>query len=177
MARHYYKARKINYRKIVKTFALCLVISGTILFLYIFFPLISWQIYFAPTFASSKITSPIPSYQMINPANIGGLLSNASSSLSIDYTDAANWYPGIEETADTIVSYSISIPKIKIVDAEVTNKNRDLKRHLVQFNSDTFPGEPGNSVIFGHSTLPQLYNPKDYKTVFANAYKQSKYTT
>jgi sortase A len=28
------------------------------------------------------------------------------------------------------------------------------------------PGEYGNIVIFGHSTLPQLYNPKDYKTIF-----------
>ena len=26
-------------------------------------------------------------------------------------------------------------------------------------------------MIFGHSTLPQLFNAKDYKTIFANAYK------
>ena len=25
-------------------------------------------------------------------------------------------------------------------------------------------------MIFGHSTLPQLFNPKNYKTIFANAY-------
>jgi sortase A len=28
------------------------------------------------------------------------------------------------------------------------------------------PGEFGNVAIFGHSTLPQLYDEKDYKTIF-----------
>jgi LPXTG-site transpeptidase (sortase) family protein len=28
------------------------------------------------------------------------------------------------------------------------------------------PGELGNVVIFGHSTLPQLYQPNDYKSIF-----------
>jgi len=28
------------------------------------------------------------------------------------------------------------------------------------------PGEYGNVAIFGHSTLPQLYDEKDYKTIF-----------
>jgi sortase A len=42
---------------------------------------------------------------------------------------------------------------------------------LVQFNSDSAPPHQGNTVIFGHSTLPQLYDPNDYKTIFANAYK------
>ncbi|MEK7160243.1 MAG: sortase, partial [Patescibacteria group bacterium] len=35
------------------------------------------------------------------------------------------------------------------------------------------PGTQGNAVIFGHSTLPQLYNEKDYKTIFSNLYKLS----
>lgn len=50
----------------------------------------------------------------------------------------------------------------------------DLTKHLVQFNSDSIPPNEGNSVIFGHSTLPQLYDPNNYKTIFANAYKLTK---
>ena len=53
----------------------------------------------------------------------------------------------------------------------MSNKDSDLSTHLVQFNSDTYPPKEGNSVIFGHSTLPQLFDPNNYKTVFANAYK------
>ena len=30
----------------------------------------------------------------------------------------------------------------------------------------SLPGEYGNVVIFGHSTLPQLYNAKNYTTIF-----------
>jgi sortase A len=29
------------------------------------------------------------------------------------------------------------------------------------------PGQYGNAVIFGHSVLPQFFNPKDYKTIFS----------
>ncbi len=32
------------------------------------------------------------------------------------------------------------------------------------------PPDKGTAVIFGHSTLPQLFNPTDYKTIFANAH-------
>jgi len=46
-----------------------------------------------------------------------------------------------------------------------------LSEHLVQYNSDSVPPNPGNTVIFGHSTLPQLYDPENYKTIFANLYK------
>jgi len=42
---------------------------------------------------------------------------------------------------------------------------------LVNYQGTGIPGKNGNAVIFGHSTLPQLFNPKDYKTIFANTYK------
>jgi sortase A len=29
----------------------------------------------------------------------------------------------------------------------------------------------GNTVIFGHSVLPQFYNPKNYLTIFSTLYK------
>jgi len=29
------------------------------------------------------------------------------------------------------------------------------------------PGQYGNTVIFGHSVLPQFFNPKNYKTIFS----------
>jgi len=42
----------------------------------------------------------------------------------------------------------------------------DLAKSLVHYLPQSLPGEYGNVAIFGHSTLPQLYNPKDYKTIF-----------
>ena len=62
--------------------------------------------------------------------------------------------------------YTISIPKINIYDAKVRVGGEVLKKSLVHYQPVTLPGSVGNTVIFGHSTLPQLYNVNDYKTIF-----------
>ena len=171
MAKYYYKRRNRNLKLLAKLSCVGILAIGAIIFSYTFFPLISWQIYFAPTFASQKIDAPIPSDTVINPTSIGSLISNAAANINKDYTNAYNWYPGFKAEKKEYANYTISIPKIEIENAVVTNEDSDLTRHLVQFNSDTMPGNVGNSIIFGHSTLPQLYDPKNYKTIFANAYK------
>ncbi|MBI2621083.1 MAG: sortase [Candidatus Levybacteria bacterium] len=170
MAKYYHKGKRINYKIFLKLASLAVLVLGASLFFYIFFPLISWQVYFAPVFASQKIQTPIPNNLVINPANIGNLIATATNTIGTDYTDARNWYPGIDQ-GQNIATYKISIPKINIEDALVSNSDTDLTKHLVQYNSDTLPGKDGNSVIFGHSTLPQLFDPGNYKTILANAYK------
>ena len=171
MAKYYYKGSEMDYKIIYKLGSLGALVCGAVLFVYTFFPLISWQIYFAPAFASQKIHAPIPNNSVISPGSIGDLIASATNSINTDYTDANNWYPGTIEKNSNIASYKISIPKINIEKALVTNADTDLTKHLVQYNSDTLPGKDGNSVIFGHSTLPQLFDPKNYKTILANAYK------
>lgn len=171
MAKIYHKGRIIKKKKIFKLLSLVIVIAGAIIFSYTFFPLISWQIYFAPVFASQKIQAPIPTHSVINPTNIGSLLANAGNSIGADYTNAYNWYPGTGKVSSQKVSYTMTIPKIKIENAKVSNEDMDLTKHMVQYNYDSAPPNEGNSIIFGHSTLPQLYNPNDYKTILANAYK------
>jgi len=32
------------------------------------------------------------------------------------------------------------------------------------------PGKTGNTVIFGHSVLPQFFTPKNYTTIFSTLY-------
>ena len=65
----------------------------------------------------------------------------------------------------------ISIPKINLIDAKVSAKDTDLTKHLVNYGGTALPPEKGNAVIFGHSTLPQLYDKNDYKTIFSYLYK------
>ncbi|MEK9207821.1 MAG: sortase, partial [Patescibacteria group bacterium] len=154
-----------------KFLSIGVVVLGILLFSYTFFPLISWQIYFAPVFASQKIQAPIPNGNVINSSNIGDLISMAASSVGADYTNAYNWYPGLGHKNNVVANYTISIPKLNIQNAVVTNENSDLTKHLVQFNADSVPPKEGNSIIFGHSTLPQLFDPKNYKTIFATVYK------
>lgn len=37
---------------------------------------------------------------------------------------------------------------------------------LAHLKGTAYPGQRGNSVIFGHSALPYLYNPGDFQTIF-----------
>src|SRR3989344_4281690 len=176
MGKYYYKkADEIVRKKILRLFSLLILFIGVVSSFYIFYPLALWQIYFAPTLASSNIKTPIPKATVVNPSEIGSLISQAGNLLSgVDYTNAQNWFPGFNpRTAGQpkIQYYTISITKLKINNAQVSTRDNNLAIHLVNYQGTALPPESGNAVIFGHSTLPQLFNPNDYKTIFANAYQ------
>lgn len=168
MGKYYYKKNGQNkLKKYLRLLSILLCVIGTSLIFYVLFPFISWQIYFSPVFASQNITSSIPH------ANIIDLAKNLVD--RTDYANPANWFPGFNpgtsQDQNNTPFYTISIPKIKIENASVSTIDIDLEKHLVNYQGTSIPGQNGNAVIFGHSTLPQLFNPKDYKTIFANAYK------
>lgn len=98
-----------------------------------------------------------------------GVFNKFSNNLR-DYTQASLWFPDKPQTANlatlSVKTYNLSIPKLNIKDAKVTVGGEDLTKSLVHYAPTSLPGEYGNVAIFGHSTLPQLYNPKDYKTIF-----------
>ena len=176
MSKYYYKKEdKIFRKKILRLFSLLILFIGIVIVFYIFYPLLSWQIYFAPALASSTILTPIPKSTIVNSSEIGSLISQAGNSLSgVDYTNAKNWFPGFNpETPEQpkIPSYTISIPKLKINSATVSTRDNNLAIHLVNYQNTAIPPDNGTAVIFGHSTLPQLFNPNDYKTIFATAYQ------
>ena len=177
MSRYYIKSKNGNsLKKWLRIFSFLLLISGLMIIGYVFSPFILWQIYFAPVFASQNISSPIPKTTIVNSSTIQGLITNAKNTLSgIDYTDAKNWFPNFapsnQKGKSTTSFYALSIPAIKIENAIVSTIDTDLASHLVNYQGTSVPPENGNALIFGHSTLLQLFNPKDYKTIFANAYK------
>lgn len=174
---YYKKDNKLNNKKVMRLFGFLVLFLGLSAVTYIFLPLLSWQVYFAPTFANQNIASPIPKNGVITQNSVKTLLSYATDSLAgIDYTNANNWFPNYKFQKGEIPKiqfYTISIPKIKIKNAVVSTVDTDLKKHLVNYFGTAIPGAQGNVVIFGHSTLPQLYNEKDYKTIFSNLYKLS----
>jgi sortase A len=167
MAKYYYKKTKqINFKKYLRFLSGSLIVFGILIIIYVLFPAISWQIYFQPAFASPNITLSIPN------ANLVDLAKNSID--TTDYTNAENWFKNFNPNVGTqidISSYFISIPTIKLEKAIVSTIDNDLGKHLVNYQGTGIPGKNGNAVIFGHSTLPQLFNPKDYKTIFANIYK------
>lgn len=173
MARIYLKQHKsfaFNKKLLLKIFGGVSLLAGFLLFMFFFFPLISYQVFLAPVFANSSFETPVPKYLVVNnQGNLGSLVSQGISSLAYDYTDARNWYPKLTASSQKakVDSYLISIPKLKIENAEVSTKDYDLSRHLIQYFGSSIPGEKGTAIIFGHSTLPQLFDPKNYKAIFA----------
>jgi sortase A len=171
MSKYYYKKNKsLNKRKTARFFGLGMAVFGMVNLLYFFFPFLSWHIFFAPVFASQKVVAPVPKSSQVTIDTLGSLFSTTVNSLSgVDYTDAKNWFPNykIVGSPSSVATYTISIPKLGIKNAEVTTQDNDLKRHLVNYAGTAVPPEKGNAVIYGHSTLPQLFNQNDYKTVFA----------
>ena len=174
MGKYYYNKAGKKLKKTARLLSLLIVIMGISIAGYVFFPLISWQIYFAPVFASQDIAVPIPQINLVNSDTIGSLLSQASNNLSgVDYANAQNWFPNfkLQKGKPKIDTYTMSIPKLNIKDAVVSATDNDLSIHLVNLGGTALPPDKGNAVIFGHSTLPQLFDPKNYKTIFANAYE------
>ena len=47
----------------------------------------------------------------------------------------------------------------------------DLEKSLIQYPQTALPGQLGNTVVFGHSVLPQFFNSKNYLTIFSTLYK------
>ncbi|MEK7571059.1 MAG: sortase [Patescibacteria group bacterium] len=170
----YTKGRKRNVRKIMRFSGMVLSLAGVLLGLYMLFPLISWQIYLKPAFAEQSFAAPIPKQTIVTQVDLSSLVQNVQDSLSsIDYSNVQNWLPETYEATEitTDVSYYyLSIPKLEIHDAVVSTIDTDIGKHLVQYGGTATPPSTGNTAIFGHSTLPQLFNPRDYKTIFAKAH-------
>lgn len=133
-------------------------------------PIVQFQIEYSSKFG-----------QIINPLsakfyNSGGVLGDVSTS---DYTQLNNWFVADNHTdvksqpvADqSPITYRISIPKLGIKDATVELGSMDLKKSLIQYPQTALPGQLGNGVVFGHSVLPQFFNPKSYLTIFSTMYR------
>ncbi len=160
----YVKTKKTPFKKIVAFVSLICIFSGVSLLIWVLYPIITFEIFYAPRL--SELVKPIP----------GEIVKNSIIDLPAvlgvetrDYTKASVWFPKASQlkvTPSVITSYSLSIPKLGINDAQVLIGAEDLSKSLIQFTGN-IPGEYGNPVIFGHSTLLWFYNPKDYKTIFS----------
>lgn len=139
------------------------------------YPVVSYQFKDLKLFSSenSGLLSPVY-YESKASDNNEPILLN-----SLDYTKASSWFPGsaqnelfttikqISVPEKTPDSYSLSIPSLGIADSIVALRDEDLTKHLVQYPQTALPGEIGSPVIFGHSTLPQFFDPKKYTTIFS----------
>ena len=169
----YGKNNTVFKKKVKKISGILLMVFGIGTLLYFFFPLLSFHLYLSSSFAGGDIESPIPKRFVLEEKNaFSGLLSSGIINVTSNFTDARTWFPqaALDKNGNEvkIKEYELSIPSQGIVGAKVATDDFDLSKHLVQyFTTSTNPIDKGTSVIFGHSTLPQLFDSKNYKTIFA----------
>lgn len=121
-------------------------------------PIFFYQFFVSPKF--SGMIRPVPKEIVLGKEQEG----------VGDLIQASNWFPQAPKSPplpSKITHYTLSIPKLKIEEAAVEINGEDLSKSLIQYAGVAFPGQFGNTVIFGHSVLPQFFNPKNYKTIFS----------
>jgi len=69
--------------------------------------------------------------------------------------------------------FNLKVPKLKISNAtiETDSINMNPDKYLGHYAGSSYPGEVGNSFIYGHSVMPFMFNENNYKTIFSNLHK------
>jgi sortase A len=161
-------------------FSLTLITLGIAVFTTVAYPLLNYQFSIAPSFQKNALVSPITpisaNVETMMPQKVQKAEAHDNPTFvdevvntSFDYTDASNWFAGSTKTKESqdYAVYSLSIDKLRITNAVVRSDHTDLKQSLIHYPGTAYPGYLGNSVIFGHSVLPQFFNPTNYLTIFS----------
>lgn len=131
---------------------------GFLILAYTFYPIFLWYFSYLPKIESNNIISPLSQIPQSQPkAKVKEEVMISQYLLSAGGGKTEKFY--------------LSIPKLKIKDAEVRVKSKDFFSRLAQYPGSALPGERGNVFISGHSVLPQFYNPKNYLTIFSTLYE------
>lgn len=159
----------------VKLIALLLLITGLVFIANVAFPIASYELTKRSNL-EERFISPLGDTLESLPDNSQVLGETTDWSKSIKTSSLikpSDWFQGNNNLnpktpiKNSIKYYTLSIPKLKINQATVEINGEDLSKSLVQYPGTALPGEKGNVVIFGHSILPQFFNPKNYLTIFS----------
>lgn len=162
----------------LKTFtSTTLGFAGLFLIAWVSYPIISFEVTSRLRYDSTPVppASTVSQLSVVNkPAEASQVLAAADTPVGgdgtqIDYTKASNWFPSQPQTHLSVAGriYFLTIPKVRIFDATVKIAGEDLDKSLIHYGGTGLPGDYGSAVIFGHSILPQFYDPKNYKSIFS----------
>ncbi len=148
------------------------MMSGSALLTWVSWPILSFTLFSAPLFAS--VVSPLP-FDSEFPSPVAAGENEEIDQVTpqapdaVDYSDPNVWFPTKpqKKVVTPVNTYSLTIPKLSIENAQVVIAGDDLDVSLIHYGGTGLPGDFGNAVIFGHSVLPQFFNPKDYRTIFS----------
>lgn len=144
-----------------KFFSAALLLGGMVLIFNAALPIVGYEVFSSPRFKKTELLSPV------SPP---GKVQGAKLAYPLDLTKASNWFTDDYSTdteAASVKYYTLSIPKLGVSRATAEIGGEDLSKNLIHYRGTALPGRPGNAVIFGHSILPQFFNPENYLSIFS----------
>ena len=151
-------------RKRLRLIPLFFLSFGLGLLSWLAWPFLEWRAIYAPRFTDTEIIRPAPLLKGV--AEKKGEVAGEG----IENPIIQKWFPQAPQQsfpASSVRNYALSIPKLKIVGAQVIVGAEDLMESLIHYGPAVLPGENGAAVVFGHSVLPHFFNPKSYQTIFS----------
>lgn len=125
-------------------------------------PFLAWQITTLPKLTGKIDHVPIPQAQVLAVSStVAPDIQEVKTPDGFSYFTTTYKPQGLHPE-----KFSVTIPKLKIEKAAAKVDSLDFYNNLSHFPGSALPGEIGNSFITGHSGLPLIYDPKDYKTIF-----------
>lgn len=140
-----------------KVFSLLFLGIGVFVLVQVVMPVISFKLW-EISLANQNMTllSPDPSEKKV----LGVSVVNQNNFPAIVSTTSRPFLPYHE--------FSLSIPSLKLENLKVVVESNDFDQNLAQLPGTALPGEQGNVFITGHSSLPQLFRPGNFKAIFAH---------
>ena len=161
-------AKKRN-KKTERYFYLGLTAIGFAAVAFAVLPSLSWQLSVLPKLTAKIDTAPVPKAQVLSASAM--LAQNVQVVKDPDgfsyFTTTFNPKSATPSAAvERAAEFFITVPKLKIENARVLVDELKFDKNLAHFPGTALPGETGNSFITGHSVLPQLADPKNYRAIF-----------
>jgi sortase A len=146
---------------IIRICATIMVASGFVIIFTTIFPIISYEWEAAQKY----------------PMLISSLVDEKTADFKFtkkDSTKLSSWFDdnkGKDFVSQRVSFFTLSVPKLRIDNATVAVGTEDLSQYLILYPGTALPGKIGNTVVFGHSILPQFFDPKNYLSMFSTIYK------
>lgn len=158
--KHYQYLRESPVTVTVPVLPLLSISLGLSILVWVVWPILSFQLFYAK--ATNYIVTPLSEDFLTAKAQ-------EEEASGLDLSKASSWFPKKPATTtdSPVDSYALSIPKLRLNKALVKIGTDDLSESIIHYGGTGLPGKYGNSVLFGHSILPQFYNPQNYLSIFS----------
>ncbi len=129
---------------------------GIFLLMQVFMPVVSFQLWeLGQKYSNSVLVSPLG-----QDSQVLGISIQNKDNFSAFFSTLTR------ETQANYVKFNVSIPKLKIDNAQVSVDSNDLSQGLAHLPGSALPGEKGNMFISGHSALSNFF--KGQSAIFSN---------